>query len=257
MTEPATNLGKKSVLVTGGASGIGLAAAKLLLSRNAAVAVTDRDAKKLAELNIKSERFQAAESDVRDLASLQNAVDLTEQTFGKLTSVVCCAGIQIPGAIDDIDEKDWHTLIDVNLGGVFRTCQAALPALRRAGNSSIVVLASVHAQQSTPARAAYAASKGGLVAMVRAMALDHAKDNIRVNAICPGVVDTPMLSRAKSFSPDSVDWASAQPLMQGIGRICSAEDVAEMIAFLISDSAAYVTGAQFTIDGGLSAQLAL
>lgn len=260
-------LAGKVVLVTGGGSGIGLACAAAVLAGGGSVVVTGHrdDQVETARASLDGgDRVLATVADVRDLAALEAAVARAEGRFGRLTGLVCAAGIQIPGTATTASEADWAAVIDVNLSGAFRACKAALPALSRAGGGSIVIVSSVQAVRGKRNGLAYVAAKGGLNAMTRALALDHAADNVRVNAVCPGVVDTPMLRQAiargggTGTAEEQVwQWASAQPLAAGIGRPCGPADVAALVAFLLGDGAAYMTGGEHAVDGGLAARLAL
>jgi NAD(P)-dependent dehydrogenase (short-subunit alcohol dehydrogenase family) len=258
----------RSALVTGGASGIGLATAQCLLDRGADVMVCGHDGAQLEaalhSLQAGSGRVHARLADVRDLSSMQAAADELAAHTGRIDHLVSAAGIQIPGTALTASEADWLAVLDVNLSGAFRACKAVLPAMVRGGGGSIVIVSSVQALRGKRNGVAYVASKGGLNAMVRALALDHAPQRVRVNVVCPGVVDTPMLREAalRAFPGTPVDetvtaWAQLQPLGDAAGQPCQPHDVAQAAMFLLSDAARYVTGAEFSVDGGLSAKLAL
>ncbi|MGE0718588.1 MAG: SDR family NAD(P)-dependent oxidoreductase [Alphaproteobacteria bacterium] len=254
-------------LITGGATGIGLAAAELLLERGAAVVLTGHRADQLEAAGVTlarhGDRLIRRAADVRDLAALEAAVRAGEERFGRLDRLVCAAGIQIPGTVLTAAEQDWLGVIDVNLSGAFRACKAAVPAMLRAGGGAIAIVSSIQALLGKRNGVAYVAAKGGLNAMTRALALDHAEAGIRVNSVCPGVVDTPMLREAAARVPGGnadrlvADWARAQPLGAHHATPCSPADVARLIAFLLSDEAAHITGSEFRVDGGLGAKLAL
>ncbi|MEQ8344366.1 MAG: SDR family NAD(P)-dependent oxidoreductase [Sneathiellaceae bacterium] len=265
-----TGLEGKAALVTGGATGIGRATVEVLLERGASVVLTghleDQLAAANAALGARHPALRTALADVRDQEALDRAAALAEAAFGRLDILVCAAGIQIPGTALTATERDWQAVLDVNLSGAFRASKAALPALQRSQAGAIVLVSSIQAVRGKRNGLAYVAAKGALNAMTRAMALDHAGDNIRVNAVCPGVVDTPLLRAAAATAgaadPGAVealvrDWSQGQPLTPGIGRVCTARDVAKLIAFLASDEAAYVTGSAYGIDGGLAAKIAL
>ena len=256
----------RAALVTGGATGIGLAAAAMLLERGASVVLTGHlpaqvDAAR-ARLSGHGDRLVAMAADVRDLPALEAAVQAAEQRFGRLDGLVSAAGIQIPGTVLTASEDDWGRVIDVNLSGAFRACKAAIPAIVRAGGGSIAIVSSIQALLGKRNGVAYVAAKGGLNAMTRALALDHAEAGVRVNAVCPGVVDTPMLREAARRVGGDEDqavaaWARAQPLGAHHPRPCGPSDVAALIIFLLGDGAAHITGSEFRVDGGLGAKLAL
>jgi NAD(P)-dependent dehydrogenase (short-subunit alcohol dehydrogenase family) len=255
-------------VVTGGGSGIGLAAAEALLAQGARVALLGHDADQIAAAARSlaarhADRVMGLAGDVRDLAQLQSAMATAASPTGGIDHLVCAAGIQIPGTAITATEAEWQQVIDTNLSGAFRACKAALPRMI-AGGGSIVIVSSIQALRGKPNGLAYVTAKGGLNAMVRAMALDHAAQGIRVNAVCPGVVDTPMLRQAAARATSDGDpevlvrrWAAAQPIAASRPAPCGPADVADMILFLLSARAAYVTGGEFTIDGGLGAKLPL
>jgi NAD(P)-dependent dehydrogenase (short-subunit alcohol dehydrogenase family) len=253
------------VMVTGGATGIGFAIVEELLSEDCAVVLTGHDPVQIrdAAARLGQQRVATVAADVRDPAALHHAVQVALERWGRLDGLVCAAGIQIPGTVETMLEADWQQVLDVNLTGAFRAAKAALPAMLSTGGA-IVLLASVQAHLGKRNGVAYVAAKGALVALTRAMALDHAGAGIRVNSVSPGVVDTPLLRHAASRAagPDQVEaliagWAQAQPLGSARGRPCLPQDVARTVLFLLSDEAHYITGADVAVDGGLGAKLAL
>lgn len=256
----------KSALITGAGSGIGRATAELLLAQGAAVLLTGHDARQIeaaaADLRGDGRTVWGRAADVRDLDALERAAaELRERTH-RIDHLVCAAGVQIPGTALTASEEDWQAVIDTNLSGAFRSCKAVLPAMVEQGGGSIVIVSSVQALLGKRNGLAYVAAKGGLNAMTRALALDHADRGVRVNAVLPGVVDTPMLREAAAHSGDAVEstvrqWARLQPLGISIEDPCQPQDVAVLIAFLLSSDARYITGSEFRVDGGLAAKLAL
>lgn len=176
---------------------------------------------------------------------------------GGIDVLINSAGVSRYGTVVETEEAVWDDVLGVNLKSVFLVSRQAIPQLRRRGGGAIVNVSSTQAFAAQTGVAAYAASKGGVNALTRAMAVDHASENIRVNAVCPGSVDTPMLrAAAKLHQPDSPDalvaaWGTMHPL----GRVAAAEEVAEAIAFLASSRASFITGAALTVDGGLLAAL--
>ncbi|MGE0798301.1 MAG: SDR family NAD(P)-dependent oxidoreductase [Lautropia sp.] len=265
----------RSALVTGGASGIGLATARALAAAGADVLLCGHDGVQvdaaLAALRAglaadQRRRADGCVADVRRGEDLARAVGRLVERTGRLDHLVCAAGIQIPGTALTMRETDWQAVLDVNLSGAYRACAAALPAMIRQRRGAIVIVSSVQAFVGKRNGIAYVAAKGGLNAMTRALALDHAGDGVRVNVVCPGVVDTPMLREAAAraaaagaVGPDALidRWAAAQPLGAAAGTPCGPADVADTILFLLGDGARYVTGSEFRVDGGLSVRLDL
>lgn len=252
-------------LVTGGSSGIGRAAAEVLAAAGAAVAVGGLDAADTYEtveaITAAGGRALPVVADVTDSAAVTEAVQRTVSAFGGLDVLVTSAGIQRYGNVADTDDKTWDEVFAVNVKGVFLAARAALPYLRRSTTGgAVVVVSSVQARAAQSNVAAYAAAKGALTALVRSMAVDEGPFGVRVNAVCPGSVDTPMLRRSAELFSDGTgasahrlldDWGRAHPL----GRIAQPREVAEVIAFLAGTRAGFLTGADVPVDGGLLAAL--
>jgi NAD(P)-dependent dehydrogenase (short-subunit alcohol dehydrogenase family) len=251
-------------LVTGGSSGIGRAVSELLAARGASVAVCSVDAIEAAavagSIAGRGGRAAAVPADVSDPRSVAAAVQSTVDTFGSLDILVTCAGIQAYGTVADTDVRTWDEVFAVNVKGVFLAARAALPHLRRSDEGAIVIVSSVQALATQTGVAAYAASKGALNALTRSMAIDEAGHGVRVNAVCPGSVDTPMLRRsARQFSDGSpegadrtvADWGRSHPL----GRVAQPREVAEVVSFLAGPRASFMTGEEVRVDGGLLAGL--
>ncbi|MEU6723381.1 SDR family oxidoreductase [Nonomuraea wenchangensis] len=248
-----SEFGGKVALVTGGSTGIGRAVVDRLAAGGASVVFcgVDQD----AELD--GERVVGRIADVRRAGQMRDLVELAVSRFGGLDVVVTCAGVQRYGTVEDTPEEVWDEVLDVNLKGVYLTCKAAVPRLRERGGGSIVLMSSVQAFSSQAQVAAYTASKAAINGLTRAMALDHAGDGIRVNVVCPGSVDTPMLRwaadlwRGELSQEEQVrQWGRAHPL----GRVGRAEEVAELVAFLAGPRSSFITGAEHRVDGGLLAQ---
>ena len=250
-------------IVTGGATGIGRAAAERLGAGGAAVVIGDVGeglAQTESRLRQAGLQLHARRTDVRSSADLQALARFAAEACGGVDILVCSAGIQRYGTVVDTPEELWDEVLAVNLKGQYLAARHAIPLMRARGGGAIVNVASVQGLATQPKVAAYTASKGGVLALTRAMAIDHAAERIRVNAVCPGSVDTPMLRWAADLfrgdqSQESLlaEWGRSHPL----GRVGKAEEVAELIAFLASDRASFITGAQVVVDGGLLAGVAV
>jgi NAD(P)-dependent dehydrogenase (short-subunit alcohol dehydrogenase family) len=246
----------------GGSSGIGRATALKLAADGALVAVGSNDAagvaEVVAEISNSGGRAEGLVVDVTNPALDAAFADLARRA-GAISALVCSAGVQRYGSITETTDDVWDEVFAVNVTGTFRTMRACMPHLRASGRGSVVVVSSVQAVATQRSVVAYTASKGALNAFVRAVAVDEAVHGVRVNAVLPGSVDTPMLrASARRFAGpdrtiDSVlaEWGSSH----SIGRIGTPDEIAEVISFLVSPRASFVTGSEYLVDGGLLAQL--
>ncbi|GAA1574299.1 SDR family NAD(P)-dependent oxidoreductase [Actinomadura kijaniata] len=245
--------GGRVALVTGGASGIGLAVARRLAAGGAAVVVADRDQegalRAVNALETDGAEAAAVALDVADAPSVANAVRFTVETFGGLHLAVNNAGISVPPTpVGELDPEVWRRVVDINLTGVFHTLRYEIPAMLENGGGAIVNMASILGTNGFPGASAYVAAKHGVVGLTKSAALEYAGRNIRVNAVGPGFVDTPLLNGAD---------AAARRMLVSLhpqGRLGRAEEVAEMTAFLLSDRASFVQGGYHLVDGGYAAR---
>jgi NAD(P)-dependent dehydrogenase (short-subunit alcohol dehydrogenase family) len=256
-TSSSTLLGTpgSGVVVTGGASGIGRATCLALAEVGRPVAAWDRDAQGASETAKRCADEHGVESlalevDVADTASLAAATERSEQALGTLGGLVHAAGIGGPATVTDIDDARWDEVLDINLRAAAMLTNAAVPALRRANpGSAIVFISSIEAFIGNSFLAAYCSSKAGLLGLTRASAHTLGPDGIRVNAVCPGAVDTPLLAPLLAMPNARQALESRTPL----GRLAEPEDIARVVRFLLSDEAAYISGTSVTADGGMVA----
>lgn len=248
----------KTAVVTGAATGIGEAVALAFGREGANVAVVDvnREAAEetLAAIEAEGGVGIAVIADVSKAADCEHIANETVSAFGGINYLVASAGIQTYGTVVDTDEDTWDRTLSVNLKGIYLAAKYCVPEMITGGGGAIVNVASVQGLMSQPNVAAYAASKGAVIAMTRTMALDHAKDNIRVNSLCPGSIDTPLLRfAADMISPEDpagaiMEWGKLHPL----GRVGQPSEMAEVVLFLVSEAASFMTGAAVVADGGLT-----
>jgi NAD(P)-dependent dehydrogenase (short-subunit alcohol dehydrogenase family) len=240
-------------LVTGGTRGVGLAVARQLADEGAQVVVVGRnpDHGAAAADAIPGARFVAG--DVRRAADCDHAVAETTERFGRLDVLVNNAGVIYRNrTVDRLTEAEWDETFDVNVKGAFLMTRAALPALRLS-RGTIVNVASYVGLVGFAGAAAYAASKAALVSLTRSLALDHAREGIRVNAVCPGSVDTDMIHAAWNAFPDPAAARKAWEEKHPLGRIATPDEVALAVLFLASDEARFITGVALPVDGGITA----
>jgi len=226
--------------VTGGASGIGKAAADLLAQRGAQVAILD--------LNPGDDGFRC---DVSSDQEVREAIDAVVARFGRLDILVNNAGIGAQGDVTGNGDDEWHRVFDVNVVGMVRLARAALPHLRNSPSAAIVNTCSIAAWAGLPHRALYSASKGAVLSLTLAMATDHLPDRIRVNCVCPGTADTPWVGRLLDAAEDPAAERAALAARQPMGRLVTADEVANAIAYLAGPLSASTTGTALAVDGGM------
>ncbi|HZU29232.1 MAG TPA: SDR family oxidoreductase [Bryobacteraceae bacterium] len=246
---------QKALLVTGGAHGIGAGIAQRFADAGYAVAIFDIDgdgATRMAETLRSRVPAIAIEGDVSSEDAARGAVEQTCAELGRLDVLVNNAGIEIEGDVARMTIADWDRQIGVNLRGAFLMSRYAVPKMRARGGA-IVNISSVHAFTSYAGYPAYDASKAGLLGFTRCMALDHGPEGIRVNAVCPGYIDTPIMDRWLETVPDREEALRQVLKAQPLGRIGTPRDVAEAVLFLASDAASYISGAALVVDGAMIA----
>jgi len=240
----------RRLLVTGGGSGIGLETAKRFEREGARIAVLDRAAASLERARAQLPNALVIEADVTDEAGVRKAVDHAAQNLGGLDGVANVAGIGTRKSFEDTTAEAMMKDIAVNLMGPFHVIKAALPHFRRAGRGTVVNIASGLALRPTEGRTAYGASKGGLIVMSKAIAIDLAKDGVRVNVVCPGLIDTPLVRDGTNGPP--INESQIVKLMERriIKRLGEPGEIADAILFLTSDESSFVTASVLAVDGG-------
>jgi NAD(P)-dependent dehydrogenase (short-subunit alcohol dehydrogenase family) len=246
------------VIVTGAAKGIGWGIAKVMSEKGAKVVIVDWDEK---EGPVTAEKIRKAggeaifvKCDVSDEEQVKKMIEKTIQTYGQIDVLVNNAGIGVYKTLLDTSSADWDRCLGVNLKGVFLCSKYAIPHMQKLGKGSIINISSVHSFQTVNGVAPYCASKGGITALTRNMAIDYGPA-IRVNSIAPGWVLTPLIQSIFDSYPNPAEQQAAVEKRQVMKRIGRPEDIGNAAAFLASDEATFITGTQLYVDGGLTAQL--
>lgn len=252
------SLANKVAIVTGAASGIGAATVRCFASAGAAVICTDIDEEKghqvVADITAAGGRAIFQRVDVTQLDQLQAAVALAVERFGGLDIMHNNAAASGGAHVADIDAETWRHSLDIMLNGVFYGIKAAIPAMLQRGGGSIISTASVEGFFGEMMAAPYCTAKAGVINLSRTAAIEYGRRNIRVNCICPGVVDTPMFDLLQTVSPHTREQVAAQ---HALGRILRPEEIANVALFLASEQSSGITGAAIVVDGGLTAGLNL
>jgi len=247
-------LSNKVALITGGTSGIGAATAILFAKEGAKVAITGRNEKRGQEITsqIRDSGGNAffVRTDVSKADDCRRAVEQTLTTFGRLDVLFNNAGVFYAHTTLDCTEEEWDQQIDINLKGTFLMSKYALPSMIAQGNGVIINNSSGWGLVGGDAAIAYCASKGGVVLLTKAMAVDHGRQGIRVNCICPGDVDTPMLPEDAAFRGMKWEDYAAGAANRPMGRVGTADEIAKAVLFLASDDSSFMTGAALVVDGG-------
>lgn len=247
-------LDNKVALVTGGAAGIGAGIAERFVEAGAVVVILDINAEGASRVEEKLQqqgKVKSLQGDVSNEEQVRAAIECTVAEFGALDVLVNNAGIEVASLLADLSSSDWDRQLDVNLKSVFLCSKYAIPYMRGRGGV-IVNISSVHAFVAYAGNAAYDASKSGMIGLTRAMALEYGADGIRVNAICPGYIDTPMMDEWLRLQPDA-EAAMRQVLsVHPLGRIGKPRDIAEAALFLASDAASFISGTYLVVDGAMT-----
>jgi NAD(P)-dependent dehydrogenase (short-subunit alcohol dehydrogenase family) len=254
---------KKTIFITGGANGIGAATVRYFFEKGWNVCFVDTDSIKAEELLSslgKPKEVSYVSADVREYQPLCDAAGHCMETYGGLDAVCANAGVHLHADILSTSTEAWQRIIDINLNGVFHTIKATLPLLIKQGKGSIVLMGSDQSLVAKKESFVYGASKGAIGQMAKSLALDYAQQNIRVNALCPATIDTPLSRRVlqeyaqRHYDGDLEKVMALEASEFPLGRIGEAEEVAKAVYFLSSDASSDITGTLLPIDGGYTAQ---
>ena len=242
---------KPVAVITGGAKGIGLACAKLFSAQGYRVALLDADALALqaASETLSADDWRPITADVSSSVAIDEAVATIKDAWGRIDVLVNNAGIAFASALSDHSDADWNRVFAVNVNSAFFMCRATVPLLQAQGGA-IVNVSSMTAMVGQPRGVAYTASKGALLAMTKALALELAPHNIRVNCVCPAGVDTPLMQSWAGSQADPQAVLKAQADMHVLGRMASPEEIANAIYFLATPSSSFITGVILPVEGG-------
>ncbi len=243
-------------IATGGGNGIGRGIARRLAAEGAAVGILDRDGEaccRVTEEIINSGgRAISLISDISNSAEVKHAIQELTSAFGPPTVAVHSAAIMPTGTIVETTETDWDRVHSVNLKGAYLLCREVVPHMRKAGIGSIILMASITGISGVPGLAAYSSTKGALIALARALAIDHAREGIRANSVAPGTIDSSMLHEFVAAQGDPEGTRKAFDEVQPRGRVGTIDEVVNVVAFLASEQSSLISGANLVVDGGMS-----
>lgn len=249
-------MSNKVMIVSGGASGLGLAASVKFAKNGYDIVIIDVDTEKgkKAEAQIKEMGVEAVfcQCDISNKEQVEAAMQTTREKFGRADVLINNAGLEVRGSIMQCTEEDWDRLYDINLKGIYYMSRAFIPMMNEQGKGVVVNTGSILGYRAVGERAAYSSSKGAIDTLTRSMAYDLAKDNIRVNCVVPGAIDTPLLRGSINDSPNPAETEAFLNGKSVFNRMGTSEEVANVMYFLASDEASFVTGSTYFVDGGWS-----
>ena len=251
---PRMRLERKFAIITGAGSGIGRACAIALAKEGANVALVGRRRELLESLahQIGSNALVCV-GDVRNDEDIKRVVKQAGDKVGSLNVLLNSAGVLYPGTAETLTDEQWDRTVDVNVKAIWHMSRAVLPWFRKAGGGSIINISSVLSLIGARNRVAYSASKGAVTMMTKSMAMDHASENVRVNCICPGIVETEMVAEVITSAPDPIEARRVREALHPMGRFGQPEDIGGLAVFLASDESKWMTGAALPVDGGYTA----
>lgn len=244
----------KVALITGAASGMGAATAREFAAAGGHVVIVDLNAGLARNVAAEIGVQEPIIGDVSDSAFCRRAVEMTLKRHGRLDILVNCAGIIFRADAQGTSDENWRRVMAVNVDGVFFMSREAIGQMKKQGSGVIINFGSIWGGVGAAGVAAYCASKGAVHNLTRAMALEHARDGIRINAVCPGEVNTPMLASGRPFPPTAEDLKKLGETMVPMGRLADPVEIARVVLFLASDAASYMTGSLVTVDAGYTAR---
>ncbi len=245
----------KIALITGGASGIGLATAELFIKEGATVVIADKNGAAAEQaVSVLGAKASAFACDVSKSDEVQAMVTAAMKRHGRIDILINNAGYGIAGSVVETKEDDWDALMSVNVRGVYLGCKYVIPIMAKQGGGAIVNTASTTSRIGIKDRVAYVTSKGAVAAMTRAMALDHVDQNIRINCVAPGTIEGPYYEKMMAKMPDPAAWRQSLVTRQPMNRMGSPAEIAKAMLFLASDDASYCTGSTLFADGGWTAR---
>lgn len=244
----------KTILITGAASGMGAASAREFSALGAKVIIVDINASLAQEVAAEIETVPPLIGDVSESSFCRKVVDEVTERHGRLDVLVNCAGIIVRADAQGTTDEQWNKIMGINVNGVFFMSREAIGPMKNQGKGAIINFGSIWGNVGAAGVVAYCASKGAVHQITRSMALDHAQDGIRINAICPGEVNTPMLASERPSPPTPEDLQKLADETIPMARLAEPEEIAKVVVFLASDDASYMTGALVTADAGYTAR---
>ncbi len=242
------------VMITGAASGMGAATAREFAVSGATVIIVDQNQSLAKEVAAEIEAPTPFIGDVSDSKFCDRIVKETIESYGRLDVLINCAGIIVRADALGTSDQDWHRIMGTNVDGVFFMSRAAIPHMKKQGKGVIINFGSIWGNVGAAGVMAYCATKGAVHQITRAMALDHVKDGIRINAVCPGEVNTPMLASERPTPPSAADLKRLAEETIPMARLADPAEIARVVFFLASDAASYMTGSLVTVDAGYTAR---